>query len=181
MDGGRAGEGAWIEDVLARYEGPLVRYAWRITGDLESARDVVQDTFLRLCQADRSRLEGGLGAWLYTVCRNRALDAVRKDRKMDALDDAGAAVMASPEPGPSAAAELSAAHGEVLRVLATLPASQQEVVRLRFHAGLSYKEISTVTGHSVTNVGYLIHAAVKSLREQMDGAGGLTAPQRSAS
>ncbi|HVW37914.1 MAG TPA: sigma factor, partial [Pirellulales bacterium] len=59
----------WLRSVVARYEGPLVRYAARITGDAERARDVVQDTFLRLCEQDRAELDGRLAQWLYTVCR----------------------------------------------------------------------------------------------------------------
>ena len=52
----------WIRDAFDRYEGPLVRYAMRLTGNLESARDVVQDTFLRLCRQPRDRVEGHLAA-----------------------------------------------------------------------------------------------------------------------
>jgi hypothetical protein len=48
----------WIREVLSQREGPLIRYAAQITGDLDRARDVVQDTFLRLCAEDRSRLDG---------------------------------------------------------------------------------------------------------------------------
>ena len=43
-----ASNGRWIEPVVDRWERPLVRYALAITGNLEQARDVVQETFLRL-------------------------------------------------------------------------------------------------------------------------------------
>ena len=52
----------WVNGALKRYERPLIAYALRITGNLETARDVVQDTFLRLCRADRRAIEGRLGA-----------------------------------------------------------------------------------------------------------------------
>lgn len=54
-----------------------------------------------------------------------------------------------------------------LKVLETLPVSQQEVIRLKFQNELSYKEISQVTGLSVTNVGYLIHAGLKTIRQTL--------------
>lgn len=54
-----------------------------------------------------------------------------------------------------------------LKILETLPVSQQEVIRLKFQSELSYKEISQVTGLSVTNVGFLIHAGLKTIRETM--------------
>jgi RNA polymerase sigma-70 factor (ECF subfamily) len=58
--------------------------------------------------------------------------------------------------------------------MALLPDSQQEVIRLRFQEGFSYKEISRITGFSVGNVGYLLHVGLKSLRGRLgvpdDGA-----------
>ena len=54
-----------------------------------------------------------------------------------------------------------------MRLLATLSANQQEVVRLKFQAGLSYRQISEVTGLSVTNVGFLLHTAIARLRKRV--------------
>jgi RNA polymerase sigma-70 factor (ECF subfamily) len=161
----------WIRDALDRYEGPLVRYARRITGDLEQARDVVQDTFLKLCAADRSTVETHLAAWLYTVCRNRALDVSRKERRMVPLDDAVAQTHATGEPPASATADFRDAHAQVLTVVETLPKNQQEVIRLKFQDALSYKEISQVTGLSVTNVGFLLHTAIRNVRARLATTG----------
>ena len=72
----------WIQTAMERHSGPLLRYANGLTGNAETARDVVQETFLRLCRAERGRVEGHLAAWLYTVCRNLALDVHRKERHM---------------------------------------------------------------------------------------------------
>ena len=70
-----------------------------------------------------------------------------------------------------AAPNFAAEHNEMGERLSTqlqlLPPNQQEVIRLKFQHGLSYKEISAVTGLSVSNVGYLLHVAIKRLRELM--------------
>lgn len=63
--------------------------------------------------------------------------------------------------------ELQDTSSEVLRLLETLPENQQEVVRLKFQNGLSYREISEITGLSVSNVGYLLHAAIQTLRRKL--------------
>ena len=55
----------------------------------------------------------------------------------------------------------------LVRQLACLPANQQEVVRLKFQEGMSYKQIAAITGLSVSNVGYLLHVAVNALRERL--------------
>lgn len=56
MTGDPNGKAAWVRSAVDRYEAPLTRYAYAIVGDLERARDVVQDTFLRLCSQSSSRL-----------------------------------------------------------------------------------------------------------------------------
>jgi RNA polymerase sigma factor (sigma-70 family) len=155
----------WIGSALSRYEGPLLRYASRFCGDLEKARDVVQETFLRLCRENPARLDGHLGQWLFTVCRNRALDVLRKEGRLTELDLDHEP--ASPAPPPLRILEGQEALRDVLRVLATLPASQQEVLRLKFQEELSYQEISSVTGRSVSHVGVLIHSGLKAIRSQL--------------
>ena len=54
---------------------------------------------------------------------------------------------------------------KVFRMLDQLPENQQEVVRLKFQNEMTYQEIADVTGLSVTNVGFLLHTALKRLRE----------------
>jgi len=157
----------WIRAALREHEGPLMRYATQITGDLDRARDVVQDTFLRLCAEDPAQLDGHLAQWLFTVCRNRAFDLHRKEQRMKPLDDLELAAQPSREHSPAAQAEHNESTSRALRLIKHLPPNQQEVVRLKFQNGLSYKEIADVTKLSVTNVGFLIHTALKTLRQQM--------------
>lgn len=157
----------WIKAVVDQYSGPLTRYAAVILDDLDRARDVVQDTFLRLWREDPERVRPKPAEWLFTVCRNRALDVLKKERRLQPLDEMEMTDQSSPEPSPASAAEVSDSHGRVLRLLARLPKSQQEVVRLKFQNGLSYLEISRVTRRTISNVGVLLHMAIKTLRQQM--------------
>ena len=70
-------------------------------------------------------------------------------------------------PGPAARAELEDDVSRVARAIAGLPESQQEVLQLRFQHGLSYREVSHVTGRTKSNVGVLIHKGIKALRERL--------------
>ena len=56
---------------------------------------------------------------------------------------------------------------QVSHFIKGLSENQRDVVRLKFQNGLSYKEISNITQLSVSNVGYLIHTAIKSLRRDL--------------
>ena len=71
---------------------------------------------------------------------------------------------AAAPPDPIERSEYTA---QVFAALGTLPENQQEVIRLKFQHGLSYKEISRVTQLTVTNVGFLIHTALKTIRQRM--------------
>ncbi|MFN7137980.1 MAG: RNA polymerase sigma factor [Limisphaerales bacterium] len=157
----------WVRAALERHESALQRYATSILGDSERARDIVQDTFVRLCAEDPARLDGCLAEWLFAVCRNRALDVLRKEKRMTPLTDMDLELRASEEPSPAAVAEKNETASQILSLLGALPSNQREAIRLKFQAGLSYAEISRVTGHSVTNVGFLIHTGIKTLRQKL--------------
>jgi RNA polymerase sigma factor (sigma-70 family) len=160
-----ADDQSWIRDAITRYEGPLLRYAAGLTRDLERARDVVQDTFLRLCRADRVVVEARLAAWLYTVCRNRAIDVARKEGRMTTTTDE--LTVAGHEPDPAAIAERGDTASRALDLIERLPEKQREVIRLKFQGGLTYAQISEVTSLSVSHVGVLIHHGMKTLRGRM--------------
>jgi len=154
---------SWIEPILERYERPLIQYAASIMGDPETARDVVQDTFLRLAQQGALASER-LAPWLFTVCRNRALDIKRKENRVIAMNEEHHEVK-SEEPGPAARLEIKEKTHCLNQLLQRLPENQREVLRLRFQCDLSYREISEITQLGEGNVGFLIHTGIKTLRQ----------------
>ncbi|MEA2710812.1 MAG: hypothetical protein QOF78_3413 [Phycisphaerales bacterium] len=158
----------WVRSTVDRFERPLLLYALKIVGgDVERARDVVQETFARLCDQPPANVNGHLGPWLYTVCRNAALDVRRKARREMALAETADETIESATPSPAVVAETNDATSHVLKMLARLPANQQEAIRLKFQHQMSYRDISRITGHSETNVGFLIHRGIKSIREML--------------
>ena len=163
----------YIRAALERHEAPLVRYALGFTGNLETARDVVQDTFLRLCEQPPGSLDGHLTQWLFTVCRNRAHDVQRKASRMTTCTETAEAELdrrasADHEPTPADSADTRERCAHALDFLADLPPNQREVVRLKFQHQLSYQEIAAVTALSVGNVGFLLHTALKTLWSRME-------------
>lgn len=166
----------WLRSAIKKHEHGLVRYAQQFVGDIERARDVVQDTFMKLCRHEssskegtQSRLSGShLTKWLYKVCRNRAIDVARKENRMKSappnqFDEQLDAQASSPD-----AAMLEQERQEsLLAQIANLSANQQEVLRLKFHGGLTYQEIAEITGLTRTNVGFLLHSAISKLRQRV--------------
>jgi RNA polymerase sigma-70 factor (ECF subfamily) len=157
-------DGPWVRGAVDRFQGPLTLYATRLMGDADAARDVVQETYLRLCAQEREAIESRLAEWLFTVCRNRALDILRKESRMSHLSEEQVQRCLSADPSPPELAERHELARKVFSLLDTLPVNQRDVIRLKFQNGFSYQEISRISGHSVSNVGYLIHAGMKTLR-----------------
>ncbi len=169
----------WIRNAIEQHESALVRYAQHFVGDLERGRDVVQDTFLKLCHQPREKLENEiqpiLVKWLFKVCRNRAIDVCRKENRMKlAPTDQLAEQLADSEnefhqrsSAPEAAAQSKEQTDTLGKQISRLPNNQQEVLRLKFHGGMSYREIAEITGLTTSNVGFLLHTAIAKLRQRV--------------
>jgi len=154
----------FLERIFAEHQAPLTRYAARLLGDPDRARDVVQDTFVKLMAQPSAAVDGHAAEWLFTVCRNRAMDVLRKEHRMKRFEDGEVERVTATDPRPGLTLEQAETQAAVLKLIEHLPPNQQEVVRLKFQNGFSYKEISRITALSVGNVGFLIHTAVSRLR-----------------
>jgi len=151
-------------ETLQRYERPLIRYAHGYTGDLEDARDIVQDVFVKLSQNLATLDHERLAPWLFTVCRNRALDHHRKRQRLILMETETLDLEASADPAPNDAMENRETATALRELIETLPTRQREAVRLKFIAGLDYQQISAAMKTSIGNVGYLIHHGVAALK-----------------
>lgn len=161
-----------LRDAMAKEERRLLRYAWQLAGDNELARDAVQDVFLKYhteCVAGRPPEHDT--AWLFTVCRRRVFRLLEQRRRTTPMDpqilDAGQ----ESSPSPDRAAVERETGDTLAAQLEKLPPRDHEIVRLKFQNGLSYKEIADVTGLTAGNVGFILHHAVKTLRDGMLRAG----------
>jgi RNA polymerase sigma-70 factor (ECF subfamily) len=159
-------DSGFLARTFAEQQVPLLRYATRLLGDAERARDVVQDTFVKLMAQPREAVAGHTVEWLFTVCRHRALDVMRKEGRMRRFEEGQVERVTAADPRPGRSLEHEETQATILRMIDRLPPNQQEVVRLKFQNGFSYKEISRITELSVSNVGFLIHTAVTRLRTE---------------
>ena len=148
-------------ETLQRYERPLIRYAHGYTGDLEDARDIVQDVFVKLSQHLATLDHERIAPWLFTVCRNRALD---KHQRLVVMETETLDLETSADPAPNDAMEQRETAAALRELIETLPVRQREAVRLKFIAGLDYQQISAAMQTSIGNVGYLIHHGVAALK-----------------
>jgi RNA polymerase sigma factor (sigma-70 family) len=154
-----------VDELLRRFEVPLLQYATRITSNSERARDVVQETFIKF-QRNGAVPPEKTATWLFTVCRNGALNVCRKEKRMVYLDEEIIESRRDEQPMPFERIEQREAGGFLMKILATLPPRQQEVLQLKFQNDLSYQEIAEITKTTANSVGVLIHTALKTLRQR---------------
>ncbi len=169
--------GETIEELFTALESPLLAYALRYAGTREAAEDVVQEAFMKLHeqfgQVEKPR------AWLYRTVHNLALNRRRDSQKTVPL-----------EPASNSENENFSAHepvdnslppdAQMLRVegiglvrisLGALDERSRELVRLKFHDELSYKEIAARTGLTSGNVGFILHHALKTIAVELAKTG----------
>ena len=157
-----------FREMVERYQRPLYWIARDILLDGEEARDVVQETFIRVHAAldrfDRSR---DLQNWMFRIARNLAIDHYRRRRRratpMDDLTQAGdeAALAASPR----SAIDEGDLGDQVASVLATLPVDYRMALTLREFHGLTPREIARVTDCSYPTARWRLHRARALFRE----------------
>ncbi len=155
----------WITNALSEYESSLVRYVLSLVGDINIAREIVQEAFLRLCSQPQDEVASHLKSWLFRVSRNAAIDYLRKEKRMQSTETAAIDQWASTMDEDSVDRREQAQS--LAKQVSQLPANQQEVLRLRFENQLSYQQIAEVTGHTKTNVGFMLHTAIKRLRKSL--------------
>ena len=161
-----------LRSAMSDFEIPLTKYAVSILGDLEQARDVVQDTFLKLYKQDPEKVRKKVKSWLFTVCRNHCYDLIKRNRRTSNLEEDEISYITSNDDNPFQVISFLEGREEIdekIKILYSLieelPSRQREVMRLKFQANLSYKEIAETIGISTSNVGFVMHSALKKLRE----------------
>lgn len=165
VDTGGSSQPEWVLAALRKHEGPLLRYAASLVGETR-AQDVVQDAFLRLCSQPAHSVQDHSAAWLFTVCRNRAIEIRRAERRLRRIEENDERLEA-PDSVPLAKLERAENVSRVGAAVAALPQKQREVLRLKVEAGLSYKDIAAVMNLTVSNVGFILHTAITAIRDAL--------------
>jgi RNA polymerase sigma-70 factor (ECF subfamily) len=136
----RAGDDDAFELLMGQYQAPLFRYLRGFVGDIEQARDLVQETFLRAYQAIGSLEDPSmLRSWLYRIAHNQACSVLRRRRIVSWLPLLPAHRAEGPAPDRSAS---EAARVE--EALVRVPADQRAPLLLHLVAGFSYAEIAAL-------------------------------------
>lgn len=155
---------AEMEAIVTAHESALLRYAAGILNDAHAAQDVVQTSFIKLFRLWKpgSKPSDSIRAWLFRVTHNEAVDHLRREGRIRLLHRRHAE---ESRPAENRAVPEEEKLERVLSSVAQLPPAERQVLLLRLQEGLSYRDISAVTGKTEGHVGLLLHNAVRKVGE----------------
>ncbi|MCC7508797.1 MAG: sigma-70 family RNA polymerase sigma factor [Planctomycetes bacterium] len=159
-------EDAWRNLVRTLGE-PLLRYAAGMTGDADSAQDIVQSAFARLFRHRRNLRSETLRALCYSTTGNLARDYLRRRK----LRNRPPEPVVNTDPSP----EQHAIAREAWTAALSLPEELREIVVLHFGHGLSLAEVGEVVGSPKGTVSTRLRRALEELRERLKYSGALVA------
>jgi RNA polymerase sigma-70 factor (ECF subfamily) len=149
--------------LFDRYSKVVYSVALRVLRDPASAEDVLQEIFMQIWRNPDSFVatRGSLGGWLAVVSRNRSIDALRRKRPMEPVEEMA---LASPY-NLADEAERNTMMEKARSVIYKLPVEQRKTLEMAFFDGLTHSEIAEMTGDPLGTVKTRIRSALSTLRK----------------
>jgi RNA polymerase sigma-70 factor (ECF subfamily) len=173
VDRARAGDHEAFRCLVERHSRQIYRLAYRMTGHVEDAEDVVQETLLRAYrELDRFEARSNFGTWLYRIAANCAIDLMRTrgkhDRRASGEPDGVLEARADGAPRPDDQAFGIELHRKVEEALDWLSPTERAAFVLRHFEDCSIKDIGDALGLRTSATKHSIFRAVRKVRAVLD-------------
>ena len=149
--------------LVDEYKSPIYNLAYRMTGNIEDADDLTQETFIRayqyLWRYDTSKK---FFTWLYTLALNLIRNHFKKNKYNKSSEELSANLLADKNPSPET--ELIETQ-EISVYLLRLEDESRALLIMKFHQGLTFEEIAQITGKSISAVKMRIYRGLEKLKE----------------
>ncbi len=159
----RRGDEQAMASLFDRYSKVVYSVALRVLRDPASAEDVLQEVFMQIWRSPDGFIatRGSLGGWLAVVSRNRSIDALRRKRPTELVDEIA---LASPF-NLAEESERTVMVERAREVILLLPNEQRKTLEMAFFDGLTHSEIAEMTGDPLGTVKTRIRSALLTLRK----------------
>ena len=178
----QTGDRTAFDALVIKHKDKLFNLCYWFLGDRQEANDSAQDTFIKVYRSlKKFRFEAAFSTWLYRIaantCKNRLKSSeYRHKKKMVWLDNPGkiedgqyAEEIHDETPSPMFEIEKKERTVLIQKAIASLPTNQNTVIVLRDIEGLSYEEISNITGLNLGTVKSRLSRARQQLRKKLRG------------
>ena len=174
VSGALSGAEENFEQLVQRYQRPIISYVYRFLNDYDASLDVTQEVFIKVYNSlDRYSSDYKFSTWLYRIAHNAAIDHIRrnsrKEHSIEAENQDGAfqLQLESERPNPEQDRERSEWRAEIESVVRCLPAAYRELIALRHGKDLSYVEIAEVTSLPLGTVKNRLFRAREMMRDML--------------
>jgi len=169
-------ESAWIAAAMKdpenfgylydRYAPLIYRYLLSRLGNVDEARDVTSQTFLKAVEIfPRYTHRGYFPAWLFSIARSRYIDHLRRGRHgVETIREE----QPDPQPGPLSEMVAEEQKAELMNCIRALNAEEQELLRLRYVANLSFAEMADLLHKSEGSIKKRIYRLLARLQSQLE-------------
>ena len=170
--GAVSGRDDGFEELVRRYQRPIIGYVFRMLGDYESSLDVTQEVFIKVYNSlSRYSSEYKFSTWLYRIAHNATIDHIRRNSanthsiETESADGTYQLQIESRDPSPELVRERKEWKAEIEAVVKRLPTAYRELIVLRHSHDLSYDEIAEVTELPLGTVKNRLFRAREMMRE----------------
>jgi RNA polymerase sigma-70 factor (ECF subfamily) len=171
----RAGDARFYEPLVRAYEGPGMRVATGMMGNLDDARDALQEAFVKVFNnLARFDLKRPFGPWFYQILRNQCRDMLRSRQarfRIETVDERLELRPADAEHGPERARQRVAARELLWKGLERIGPEHREVLVLKEIQELRYNEIAEILGIPEGTVASRLFHARRALRDALEEMG----------
>jgi len=159
----RRGDEHAMASLFDRYSKVVYSVALRVLRDPASAEDILQEVFMQIWRSPEGfiAVRGSLGGWLTVVARNRSIDALRRKRPTETIND----MYLASKYDLANEAERNTMVERARGVMAKLPVEQRKTLEMAFFDGLTHTEIAEMTGDPLGTVKTRIRSALTALRK----------------
>lgn len=161
-----------FEELVRRYQRPIIGYVFRMLGNYDAALDVTQEVFIKVYNSLRKYSpEYKFSTWIYRIAHNAAIDHMRRNSvsqqslETESPDGAYQLQIESPIPSPEQDRERSEWRSEINSVVKCLPSAYRELINLRHGRDLSYDEIADITSLPLGTVKNRLFRAREMMRD----------------
>lgn len=170
IHGVKSGDRQAFRILVEQFQEKAFRLAFRMLGDEDDARDVTQESFIKMWQKFQTYdTKEKFSSWMFKIVSNTAIDRMRTQKRNPciSIENMHFEIQAFAEDGSHARLE-NAEAGKLIRALTeNLPEKQRIVFSLRDLEGLSAAEVGEITGYSEEIIKSNLYHARKSLKEKL--------------
>ena len=158
-----AGDMTAFDELMIRYERQIFRVCYRFVNNRDDAMDLAQEVFIKAFEhLANFRRESSMKTWLYRIAMNHCINHVKKNARefVEIRENIG-----STRASVHSEMEEREQREQFRLLVKRLPPKQKAILEMRIHEQLSYEEIATMSGRSISTIKASVFFALEKLRK----------------